>query len=205
MQPTFRTESVETSSGSHITVQDNSTGEHDKVLCSKYSPHILVVQPELVIFISLDTNLPSVTTQDIALDEIEKPPEEQTPNNNIGQDSHSSAQNQNTNLSSEPTNQIHEHQEYVDTTSDDDYYVIENAIPAPPPPNPILNETPIVNCDGDVELPEDILAHIMLRLKIDPNLVGFSFWEKSLLTLWVVIGVFVISGNGYHPRWPTIW
>ena len=47
------------------------------------------------------------------------------------------------------------------------------------------------------------MADIMLKLKIDPKLVEFSFGCKSLCWLGVIIAIFVISGNGCHPRWLT--
>ena len=41
------------------------------------------------------------------------------------------------------------------------------------------------------------MANIMLKLKIDPNLVGIQFLlQISMLTLWVIIAIFVISNNG---------
>ena len=37
-----------------------------------------------------------------------------------------------------------------------------------------------------------------------PKLCGVWFLlQVSMLILWVIIAVFVISGNGCHPRWPT--
>ena len=44
------------------------------------------------------------------------------------------------------------------------------------------------------------MANMMLKLKIDSNLVGFGFGCKSMLTPGVIIAVLVISSNDQNPK-----
>ena len=66
---------------------------------------------------------------------------------------------ENTNTPNSPLQPLNQHlpnhlQDNIESPSEDDYYIIEDYRPSPPPENNNLPGTQIVNCEGDAELEE---------------------------------------------------
>ena len=156
VQPTFNTVNMDNTSPFQLTVQPDHTDEHDKLHSSNNLAH-----PEPVFIIPLDMEPASMTPES----HVQNSPPVQIQDDQLHlenttaiDNTNSPAPNHTPNSPLQPSNQyLPNHlQDNIESPSDDDYYIIEDYHPSPPPENTNLNGTQIVNCEGDAEMEEDV-------------------------------------------------
>ena len=148
-QPTFNTVNVDNTSPSELTVEPDSTYEHDKLLSFNQ-----LSQPEPVFLILLDMEPSPLTPVAVHIHDdqlyledtttIETPiipVQNRTPNSPIQP------------ANDQIPNNLHDN---INNPSDDDYYIIEDYPSSPPAENNNLHGTQIINCEGDAEIKEDV-------------------------------------------------
>ena len=156
VRPIFNAVNADSTSPLQHTVQPDDTHEHDKLNSLNN-----FAQPEPVFIIPLDIEPASLTPEP----HIQNSPPVQIQDDQLDSENTTGIENPNSPVPNDrpnsPVQPLNQHlpNHYlnnIESPSEDDYYIIEDYRPSPPPENNNLLGTQIVNCQGDAELEEDV-------------------------------------------------